>query len=103
MSDADHARMTAGEFIAWAMEQPEGRHHELVTGEVIGIAPENSEPAWAKAHARQRKTEAAETAAVPCRVYRDGMAVAIDETRVYETDVLVRCGPLVPGNSIRVG
>ena len=33
-------RMTADEFIAWAMEQTDGVHYELVGGEVVGMAPE---------------------------------------------------------------
>jgi Uma2 family endonuclease len=40
MSATAPARMTADEFIAWAMEQPEGEHYELVAGEVVSMAPE---------------------------------------------------------------
>ena len=40
MSAPAPARMTADEFIAWAMQQPEGQRYELVAGEVVGMAPE---------------------------------------------------------------
>jgi Uma2 family endonuclease len=36
------AYMTADEFIAWAMQQPEGQHYELVAGEVVAMAPERA-------------------------------------------------------------
>lgn len=42
MSAAAPARMTADEFIAWAMEQSEGQHYELVAGEVVSMAPERA-------------------------------------------------------------
>jgi len=31
--------MTSDEFVAWAMEQPETGHYELVAGEVVARAP----------------------------------------------------------------
>ncbi len=42
MSEPSPARMTADEFIAWAMQQPEGQRYELVAGEVVGMAPERA-------------------------------------------------------------
>ena len=32
--------MTSDEFIAWAMEQPDGERYELVAGEVVAMSPE---------------------------------------------------------------
>ena len=48
MTVAKSTRMSAAEFIAWAMEQPVGERYELVAGEVIGMAPERA------AHASSR-------------------------------------------------
>jgi hypothetical protein len=31
--------MTSDEFVLWAMTQPEGERYELVSGEVVGMAP----------------------------------------------------------------
>jgi hypothetical protein len=42
--------MTSDEFIAWAMEQPETEHYELIDGEVVAMVPERS------AHALTRHT-----------------------------------------------
>src|SRR5271166_2957562 len=84
--------MTADEFIAWAIEQPEGQRYELAAGEVIAMAPERSGHALAKAHIWRRLTEAVEAAQLPCDVFPDGMAVPVDADSLYEPDVFVRCG-----------
>lgn len=47
-------RMTSDEFIAWAMERPEGQRYELAAGEVVGMAPERSAHALTKAHVWRR-------------------------------------------------
>src|SRR5271166_2486203 len=92
--------MTADEFIAWAIEQPEGQHYELAAGEVIAMAPERSGHALAKAHIWRRLTEAVEAARLPCEVYPDGMAVTVDASTIYEPDVVVRCGPRLPDETV---
>lgn len=66
MPDVAPVRMTADEFIAWAMKQPEGRHYELVAGEVIAMAPERSGHALAKANVWRRLNEAVEAADLSC-------------------------------------
>jgi Uma2 family endonuclease len=103
MSDAVPAGMTSDEFIAWAMEQPEGCRYELVAGEVVGMAPERSTHALTKFHIARRLAEAVEAAGLPCDVYPDGMAVEVDAGSVYEPDVLVRCGPRLPDDAVKVG
>jgi len=102
MSDPAPRRMTADEFIAWAMEQPEGQHFELFNGEVVTMVPERSAQALMKAQVWRRLAEAVEAAGLPCDVYPDGMSVAVDEATVYEPDVLVRCGPRMPGDTVRL-
>lgn len=102
MADPAPVRMTSDEFIAWAMEQPEGHHYELAAGEVIAMAPERSGHALAKAHVWRRLTEAVEAAWLPCDVYPDGMTVTIDSGTVYEPDCLVRCGSRVPDDTVRL-
>jgi Uma2 family endonuclease len=42
MSALTPEHMTSDQFIAWAMEQPEGRRYELVAGEVVTMAPERA-------------------------------------------------------------
>jgi Uma2 family endonuclease len=102
MSDPALRRMTADEFIAWAMEQPEGQHYELFDGEIVTMAPERSEHALTKAQVWRRLTEAVEAAGLPCDVYPDGMTVVVDDTTVYDPDVLVRCGPRLPGTTVQL-
>jgi Uma2 family endonuclease len=95
-------RMTSDEFIAWAMEQPEGCRYELVAGEVVGMAPERSAHALTKFRVARRLAEAVEAGGLRCDVYPDGMAVEIDATTTYEPDALVRCGPPLPGNAVKL-
>jgi Uma2 family endonuclease len=102
MSDAAPVRMKSDEFIAWAMEQPEGCRYELVAGEVVGVAPERRAHALAKFHIARRLAEAVERAGLACEVYPDGMAVEIDETTTYEPDALNRCGARPPPDAIKL-
>jgi Uma2 family endonuclease len=102
MSDAAPAPMTSDAFIAWAMEQPEGQRYELLAGRVVAMAPERSAHALAKFHVAQRLAAAVTAGGLPCTVYPDGMAVVVDELTTYEPDALVRCGPPVPPNTIKL-
>jgi len=95
-------RMTADEFIIWAMNQPDGQHYELAGGEVIAMAPERVSHARAKLHITRRLIAAIDTAGVDCEAFVDGLAVVVDETTVYEPDALVRCGTDLDGNVVRI-
>jgi Uma2 family endonuclease len=63
--------MTSDEFIAWAMEQPETEHYELIDGEVVAREPERSGHSLTKFHIARRLAEAVEAGNLPCRVYPD--------------------------------
>src|SRR5689334_15363774 len=102
MTDLTSVRMTSDEFIRWAMARPRGERHELAGGEVIAMAPERAAHALTKFRVARRLAEAIEAAGLPCTVYPDGMAVEIDRETVYEPDALVRCGPPLPGDAVRV-
>jgi Uma2 family endonuclease len=102
MSDPVAALMTADEFIAWAMGQPEGQRYELFAGKVVGMAPERSAHVLAKAHVWRRLQEAVERDGLACTVYPDGMAVVIDATTVHEPAALVRCGPVVAPDTVKL-
>lgn len=94
--------MTAGEFIDWAIAQPEGQRYELAAGEVVAMAPERSAHALTKLAVAMGLVQAVKAAKLPCTVYPDGMAVQVDENTVYEPDALVRCGPSLPRDAIKV-
>jgi Uma2 family endonuclease len=102
MADPAAARMTSDEFIAWAMDQPEGERFELVAGQIVGMAPERWGHALTKFHVARRLAEAVERAGLPCEVASDGMAVEIDATTTYEPDALVRCGSPLPADTIKL-
>jgi Uma2 family endonuclease len=102
MSDPSRKPMCTDEFIAWAMEQPEGTRYELVAGDVVGMAPERSAHALTKFRIARRFAEAVELAGLACTVYPDGMAVVIDAATVYEPDALVRCGAPLAGDTVRI-
>jgi Uma2 family endonuclease len=92
-------RMTAAEFIAWALDQPQGRY-ELANGEVIAMAPERAGHALVKLEAARALQDAVAAAGLPCQVFPDGMAVQIDDATVYEPDASVRCGPSLPEEAV---
>lgn len=102
MSEPAQRRMTSDAFIAWAMEQPETKHYELFDGEILPMAPERSAHAVTKFHISRRLADLVEAARLPCVAYPDGMAVEIDDHSVYEPDALVRCGPPLAPNAVKL-
>ena len=102
MSAAAPKRMTADEFLAWAMEQPEGAHYELVAGQVVAMAPERAIIGMVKARLTQEIMSAIDAADLPCETYVGSMAVRINTNTIYEPDVIVRCGARLDGNAIEV-
>jgi Uma2 family endonuclease len=102
MSDPVPARMSADEFIAWAMQQPEGERYELVGGEVVGMAPERAGHARVKHRVCQKLIEAIHAAGAPCEAFPDGLSVRVNADTVYEPDALVRCGPPLNDDTIEV-
>jgi len=102
MSATTNLRMTADEFIAWAMQQPEGKRYELVGGEVFAMAPERIGHARMKGHMFIRLTQAIEAAKLGCEAFGDGMAVRVDADTVYEPDATVRCGPPLDDDAIEM-
>lgn len=101
MAEPAPRRLTADAFIAWAMEQPSGRF-ELEAGEVVAMAPERAAHAKVKAEAWLALRTAARAAGLPCEAYPDGMAVVVDERTVYEPDALLRCGPPLGPDDVRL-
>src|SRR5512147_1184960 len=92
MSIVPRPRMTSGEFIAWAIQRPEGERWELVGGELVGMSPERSGHALVNARVWRALDDGIKAGGLGCTAYPDGMAVEIDDATVYEPDALVRCG-----------
>lgn len=95
-------RMTADEFIAWAMERPEGERYELVHGEVVAMSPERSVHNIAKYEIAKALEAAINAVGLGCWMHIDGMAVRVDAKTVYEPDALVRCGERLDDDAVEV-
>lgn len=94
-------RMTADEYLAWALDQPEGRF-ELVDGEVVAMASERVAHGLAKTRTVVALSNAIAARDRPCEAFGDGMAVRVADDSVFEPDAQVRCGPRLPGDAILV-
>ncbi|MFO1208904.1 MAG: Uma2 family endonuclease [Amaricoccus sp.] len=101
MEQPRQTEFTADEFIAWAMDQPSGRY-ELDDGQVVAMAPERVRHNLVKFNAAVALRTAVAGEGLPCRVFTDGMAVQVDERTVYEPDAMLRCGPPLPGDAVKV-
>ncbi len=95
-------RMTADEFIAWAMEQPEGAQYELVAGQVTAMAPERLGHVRGRQRVFRLLADAIAAAGLPCEALVGGVAVQADEATVYEPAALVRCGAALPDATLRI-
>jgi Uma2 family endonuclease len=102
MSAAALPRMTADEFIAWAMQRPETEHYELVAGEVVAMAPERVAHVRGKQRMFRALEDAIAAARLPCEAFVDGVGVQVDEATVYQPDALVRRGPPLAGETVKI-
>ena len=93
-------RMTREEYRAWADQQPRGRYQRM-HGVVVAMAPERSEHNDRKMSAWLALHRAVQAAGMLCHVYGDGMTVEVEDSD-YEPDVIVHCGPRLPGEAIAV-
>lgn len=95
-------RMTADEFVPWAMAQPEGRRYELVGGRIVAMSPERAGHNLGKGNVYLALVRAISERRLPCRAFTDGMAVRVDAETVYEPDAMVRCGPPLGEDAVEV-
>jgi Uma2 family endonuclease len=102
MSATVPSRMTADEFIAWAMEQPEGKRYELVAGEVVAMAPERAWHRRMKGLIYTALVESIRGAGAGCEAFPDGMTVRVDPNTIYEPDALVRCGAPIDDDAVEI-
>ena len=94
--------MTADEFLAWAMAQPEGERYELVAGEVVAMSPERLSHARVKHRIVRSLEDAIAAAGLRCEAMPDGVSVQVDDDTAYQPDALVRCGEPLPGETIKL-
>lgn len=104
MSQAQAAppRMTVAAFLRWHAERPETERYELEFGVPVLMAPERLEHAAAKAHGWLALRQAIEAAGLTCQAYIDGPMVRVAEDRAFQPDVIMRCGPPLPGDTVLI-
>jgi len=95
-------RMTADEFLAWAQEWADGERYELDDGEPVRMASERARHTLAKGAIYRHLFDAVRDAGIEAQVFQDGMAAIIGERTVYEPDALVRIGPPVNGDTVKI-
>ena len=93
-------RMTVGEFLPWASQQPE--RWELFDGIPVAMSPERVIHGDTKYRAARAFDDAIAKARVPCRFVLDSAAVRIDARNSYQPDLLVYCGDPVAGEAVEV-
>jgi Uma2 family endonuclease len=94
--------MTAEEFIAWTVDQPETERYELHDGIAVAMPNEGSLHSEIKTLIAARLVMAIETARLEAQVMVGAMAVELSAIRVYKPDFLVRLGQRLPGRTNRV-
>ena len=93
--------MNREEFLTWTELQPCGRF-ERIDGIVVAMAPERASHNLRKGAARDALRRAVKEAGLTsCQVFGDGMTVQVEDSD-FEPDALLRCGPLLPGDSTKV-
>ena len=92
--------MTADEFVQWAVRT--GFRGELVAGEAVAMSPERYEHGRVKGAAFIALRDAIRRAGLPCQAIVDSVAVRVDAETIYQPDVLLRCGPRLPGDTVVV-
>jgi len=92
MSNPSATLMDVDAFLAWA----EGRagRWELRDGRPVMMAPERATHALTKFSVQKTLDAAVQRAALPCRVFPDGMTVRVSAKTAFEPDALIVCpGP----------
>jgi Uma2 family endonuclease len=95
-------RMTAQAFMEWREAQPERVRYELYDGRIYEMSAERLIHARMKSRVHREFERQIADRRLPCEALPDGIAVRIDEDTVFEPDTLVRCGPLLPDDTILV-
>jgi Uma2 family endonuclease len=93
--------VTADAFIAWALEQPEGRF-ELDNGTVVAMPPERVSHSRAKSRVWLALRTAIAARGLACEALPDGATVRVNDRTVYGPDALVRCGPPLSGDAVEI-
>src|ERR1700689_4599797 len=100
MTAVAKSKMTVEQYLEWS-EDREGAW-ELVEGEPVRMESERVAHLEVKAAAMEALISAVRRGKAPCQTLPDGATVRISKTTAYKPDVLVRCGPRLPGRAIEI-
>jgi Uma2 family endonuclease len=100
MSSPARNEMDVEAFLAWA----EGRdgHWELRDGQPVMMSPERAAHALTKFAAQKALEAGILRAALPCRMFPDGMTVRVASRTAFEPDALVVCPPPTDLNTLEI-
>ncbi|MBP7002029.1 Uma2 family endonuclease [Amaricoccus sp.] len=101
MEEPRRRRFDADEFIAWGLEQPEGRY-ELSHGEVVRLGPDRVDHALVKGDVWVALRAAVRARGLEGEALPNGMAVRVGADSVYDPDALLRCGARLPGDAAEI-
>jgi Uma2 family endonuclease len=88
-------RMNVDEFLAWSEREPDDHRYELVDGEVVAVArQETVRHNLAKGAASRALDDAVREARVRCQVFIKGIGVAINDDTLRLPDVVIQSGPV---------
>lgn len=90
--------MTVEEFIDWHHDQSDTEHYELVDGRPVAMVGERLVHAEAKLRAANALNAGVRGTA--CRAYVDGPLVRVTPFQAHQPDVVLRCGPPLPGDTV---
>lgn len=92
--------MTVQDFLAWAEGQPE--RWELYDGVPVAMAPERLVHGRTKRRVSRAFEDAITAARAACESVLDSVAVPVSASSSYQPDLLVYCGPALPGDTIAI-
>ena len=97
MLNAVSQHMPVDQYLAWREQQVDEQRYELVDGVPVAMAPQRLAHARVKLRTAFALDAAVRAGDLPCEVVGDGMQVKVDESNVFEPDVLVYCGDPAAG------
>lgn len=92
--------LDAAAFHDWLKTNP-GRY-ELHNGEIFAMSPQRNRHATKKGSTYVALRDAIKAARLTCHAMPDGVAVHVSDSKWYEPDALVYCGPEAPGDDIKI-
>lgn len=100
MTAVRKALMTHAEFLDWAAAQ-DGKW-ELFDGVPVAMSPERVFHGETKYRVTRALEAAIQAAKIPCRFLPDSVLVPIDDSRSFQPDALVYCGPPAPNDALEI-